>query len=101
LKKLALISALIIFTAFAEGQQLPLYSQYLYNKFLINPAVAGSDGFTSLDIQEHQELSLSAARHGFLREDTNFRAAPAEIVTVQKQTARSDSGDIFSVIRMV
>lgn len=32
------------------AQQLPLYSQYLYNKFLINPAHAGSDGFTSFNM---------------------------------------------------
>lgn len=31
------------------SQQLPLYSQYLYNKFLINPAHAGSDGYTSFN----------------------------------------------------
>jgi len=35
-------------TAFA--QQLPLYNQYPYNKFLINPAHAGSDGYTSLNV---------------------------------------------------
>lgn len=37
------------------GQQLPLYSQYLYNKFLINPAVAGSDGYTSWNITAREQ----------------------------------------------
>jgi type IX secretion system PorP/SprF family membrane protein len=37
------------------GQQLPLYSQYLYNKFLINPAVAGSDGFTSVNLTAREQ----------------------------------------------
>ena len=37
------------------GQQLPLYSQYLYNKFLINPAVAGSDGYTSLNLTAREQ----------------------------------------------
>jgi type IX secretion system PorP/SprF family membrane protein len=32
------------------SQQLPLYSQYNYNKFLINPSIAGSDGYTSYNI---------------------------------------------------
>ena len=36
------------------GQQ-PLYSHYLYNKFLINPAVAGSDGFTSLNLTAREQ----------------------------------------------
>ena len=38
-----------------QGQQLPIYSQYLYNKFLINPAVAGSEGFTSLNLTARQQ----------------------------------------------
>jgi type IX secretion system PorP/SprF family membrane protein len=40
-------------TSFA--QQLPLYSQYLYNKFLINPAHAGSDGYTSFNITAREQ----------------------------------------------
>jgi len=30
-----------------SAQQLPLYNQYISNPYLINPAVAGSDGYTS------------------------------------------------------
>jgi len=37
------------------GQQLPLYSQYLYNKYLINPAVAGSDGYTSINLTAREQ----------------------------------------------
>jgi len=54
-RKLAFISLLILFTAAAEGQQLPLYSQYLYNKYLINPAVAGSDGYTSFSLTAREQ----------------------------------------------
>lgn len=39
----------------AVGQQLPLYSQYLYNKYLINPAVAGSDGYTSVSLTAREQ----------------------------------------------
>lgn len=47
-----LICILVSVTAFAAcyGQQLPIYSHYMFNKFIINPAVAGSDGFTSVDM---------------------------------------------------
>lgn len=38
-----------------SAQQLPIYSQYLYNKFLINPAVAGSDGYTSLNLTAREQ----------------------------------------------
>ncbi len=66
MKKLALISALIILTAVAAAQQLPLYSQYLYNKFLINPAVAGSDGFTSFNLTAREQwIGYSGAPRTF------------------------------------
>ena len=66
MKKLALISALIICTAGAAAQQLPLYSQYLYNKFLINPAVAGSDGYSSFNITAREQwIGYSGAPRTF------------------------------------
>jgi type IX secretion system PorP/SprF family membrane protein len=37
------------------AQQLPIYSQYLFNKYLINPAVAGSDGYTSLNLTGREQ----------------------------------------------
>jgi type IX secretion system PorP/SprF family membrane protein len=37
------------------GQQLPMYSQYLYNKILINPSVAGNDGYTSLSLTAREQ----------------------------------------------
>lgn len=40
---------------YAAGQQLPIYSQYLYNKILINPAVAGSDGYTSFSLTAREQ----------------------------------------------
>lgn len=51
------IYILILFMAgiVAEAQQLPIYSQYLYNKFLINPAVAGSDGYTSINLTAREQ----------------------------------------------
>jgi len=55
--KRILIIQVIIFTALLKvtGQQLPLYSQYLYNKFLIDPAVAGSDGYTSFNLTAREQ----------------------------------------------
>lgn len=39
----------------ASAQQLPVYSQYLYNRFLINPSVAGSDGYTSINMTAREQ----------------------------------------------
>ena len=32
-----------------------MYSQYLYNKFLINPSIAGADGYTSLNVTAREQ----------------------------------------------
>ena len=55
MKKTVFILLLIILCNWSFGQQLPLYSQYLYNKFLINPAVAGSDGYTSVSLTAREQ----------------------------------------------
>jgi type IX secretion system PorP/SprF family membrane protein len=54
-RKLVFILLLSLTAHLAFGQQLPLYSQYLYNKFLINPAVAGSDGYTSVNLTAREQ----------------------------------------------
>ena len=46
------ISLLFVFISLAPafGQQEPIYSQYILNEFILNPAVAGVDGMTSLNL---------------------------------------------------
>jgi type IX secretion system PorP/SprF family membrane protein len=55
LRKPAFILILFLICNWTFGQQLPIYSQYLYNKFLINPAVAGSDGYTSVSLTAREQ----------------------------------------------
>jgi type IX secretion system PorP/SprF family membrane protein len=54
-RKPGFILLFFLIGSWAFGQQLPIYSQYLYNKFLINPAVAGSDGYTSLNLTAREQ----------------------------------------------
>jgi type IX secretion system PorP/SprF family membrane protein len=54
-RKNTFILIFIITSASLSGQQLPIYSQYLYNKFLINPAVAGSDGYMSISMSAREQ----------------------------------------------
>jgi type IX secretion system PorP/SprF family membrane protein len=54
-KRPVFILLFILFTNLVSGQQLPLFSQYLYNKYLINPAVAGSDGYTSVSLTAREQ----------------------------------------------
>ena len=51
------VIVIIIFTISlsAEAQQLPLLSQYMFNGFLVNPAVAGIDGYTSVTLTAREQ----------------------------------------------
>jgi len=55
IKSLIFLFVLSVAGQVAFSQQLPLYSQYVYNKFLINPAHAGSDGYTSYNITTREQ----------------------------------------------
>ncbi|MFH1319890.1 MAG: type IX secretion system membrane protein PorP/SprF [Bacteroidota bacterium] len=45
MKKTATLALVILFSAVSYAQQLPYHSQYMFNDFLINPAVAGSKDY--------------------------------------------------------
>ena len=60
----------VLLTGHYEGyaQQLPQYSQYMMNKFLINPAVAGSEGYTAFNITAREQwigIPNSPKTHSF------------------------------------
>ncbi len=49
---------IVFFTAAAPSafcQQMPLYSQYMFNRFLINPAIAGLDGYTTVNLTAREQ----------------------------------------------
>jgi type IX secretion system PorP/SprF family membrane protein len=52
-----IINSLIFLFVFAtvSAQQLPLFSQYVMNGFLVNPSLAGRDGFTSLNFTVREQ----------------------------------------------
>lgn len=52
---LVLIAFLAIFSLSLKAQQLPIYSQYWMNKFLLNPAIAGHEGYTSFNLTVRQQ----------------------------------------------
>jgi type IX secretion system PorP/SprF family membrane protein len=55
MKRIIYFLLLISTGQIAVAQQLPLLSQYTYNKFLINPAQAGSDGYTSINLTAREQ----------------------------------------------
>jgi type IX secretion system PorP/SprF family membrane protein len=50
-----LITLLTISGSDIMSQQLPIYSQYMMNGFLINPAVAGHEGYTAINITAREQ----------------------------------------------
>ncbi len=53
--KPAVFLLLILFAGPMDAQQLPVYSQYTFNKFLLNPATAGSDGYTTISLVAREQ----------------------------------------------
>jgi type IX secretion system PorP/SprF family membrane protein len=50
-----MMSLLMIFYTPIKAQQLPVYSQYMMNGFLINPAVAGHEGYTAVNLTAREQ----------------------------------------------
>jgi len=46
---------LVIFLAEGNSQQAPVYSQYMLNGFLLNPAVAGAEGYTAVNLTVREQ----------------------------------------------
>ncbi len=57
MKKLLLLTSLLalLMPLAVEAQQLPLYSQYFLNDFVINPAVAGSQKYSPVKLSVHKQ----------------------------------------------
>jgi len=55
MKKIYLILVVIISVNIAQSQQLPLYSQYFMNKFLVNPAITGNVDYVPIRLTARQQ----------------------------------------------
>ncbi len=54
-KWFSILSLSILVSLTVDAQQVPLYSQYMMNGFLLNPAVAGSEGYTAINITAREQ----------------------------------------------
>lgn len=56
MKKLPLIVLLLLSgILISSAQQAPIYSQYMLNGFLLNPAVAGSEGYSAINLTAREQ----------------------------------------------
>ncbi len=54
-RKIVIYIWFLMFGNAAFSQQMPLYSQYLMNGYLLNPAIAGHDGYTSFNLTAREQ----------------------------------------------
>ncbi len=52
-----ILPAIVFLFIFGDGfsQQVPIYSQYIMNGFLINPSLAGRDGYTTINLTVREQ----------------------------------------------
>ena len=55
LRKISALIALSFMLGSAGAQQVPMYSQYIMNGFLINPSFAGRDGYTTVNLTVREQ----------------------------------------------
>lgn len=55
LVKYSLLFIFICYASLSRAQQLPLYTQYKNNGFLLNPSMAGYDGYTSVNFTARKQ----------------------------------------------
>lgn len=55
LRKILIIATGIMLGVNMNAQQVPMYSQYVMNGFLINPSFAGNDGYTSVNLTAREQ----------------------------------------------
>jgi type IX secretion system PorP/SprF family membrane protein len=55
-----------LFSLASLGQQVPMYSQYIMNGFLINPSRAGLDGYTTVNLTVREQwVGMGGAPHTY------------------------------------
>lgn len=53
--KIIIVTFFIFLAGFAKAQQQPIYSQYMMNPYLINPAIAGYQGITDFNLTAREQ----------------------------------------------
>src|SRR5512137_2244083 len=54
-KNIFLVIALSLSCNVSFAQQVPMYSQYIMNGFLVNPSIAGRDGYTTVNLTVREQ----------------------------------------------
>ena len=90
-----LILILLLSWSKAWPHQMPMYSQYMMNRFLLNPAVAGYDGLTTLNLTAREQwMGLPhSPRTVALSADTRLMKSPSS------RPGRPDRRSVMNLLR--
>ena len=53
-----ILAFMLVLPAALQAQQTPVISQYMMNKFLVNPALAGVKGYTNINFTARQQYGM-------------------------------------------
>ena len=98
---------LCFFSGVAVAQQAPVYSQYIMNGFLINPSLAGRDGYTTVNLTVREQwigmkgapgtyaasFQTSIPQNNFL---SNLFSAGGKVVKPTKENKVGVGGYVFN-----
>ena len=85
LKRILVLITGILLGISINAQQVPMYSQYVMNGFLINPSLAGNDGYTSVNLTAREQwLGLSNSPSTYA---VSFQTRILKTSFIQKSTS--------------
>jgi type IX secretion system PorP/SprF family membrane protein len=98
---------LLLISVVADAQQVPTYSQYIMNGFLINPSLAGRDGYTTVNLTIREQWigmqgapsTYAASFQSSLLENSFISKAPSvrkKIIRPSKSTKVGFGGYVFN-----
>lgn len=90
IKKYILILFLAV-SANSFAQQFPVYSQYWTNKFLLNPAVAGHEGYTSINLTARKQWAGLEGAPGTVAVSAQSRILRQSHISKRKSVRRRRS----------
>lgn len=91
------ISLLFLTSTQIFSQQTPLYSQYMVNKFIINPAIAGANGYTDINmIARQQYVGLENAPRTFALTAQSRLLNESYIMRKLRVRKNANQGNIFT-----
>ena len=108
MKRVILIGIAFLFVTVGHGQQISMYSQYMFNDFSINPAVAGSEAYAPVALSFRRQwagmkdapVTQTLSAHTFMGESME-RVLPVQPTGSSPRAYASRQGKAIRVRHLV